>query len=410
MPDDGPFTLQAYLAGMAPDDLIRLELPSECRRLSLSDLLDRAFPESPEERREIAAQFDPGTCNYRANPDLPEIYAVFLAVCDEWRDWRCALRATSADGADVDLSAPVSSLLTAGPGDSATSAEESSVHPEPALAVHPEPALTVHPEPVEGRTDCLFLRLEQQYRALEYAERHGFWPDRWALLDWMRSLTALYFLDKHEVALHPGALPEPAFALRDALTSLQSQGLIAATPPENPPLPEEEDQGEAVPGDTAPYVITPLGRRFIAGLLTETESLIDQYDHYKDTVVDPLSLPPHRGGIQGGAAVEFDTGRGADLRVEAFLADGLDPIRAVFLLRLYDGAFDHRLRDWQDAIEGEEFYEGILEPVVNRDGATPEAMEVVIESGLSWLEEQQEQARREAAEREILRRAEGDLD
>ena len=59
----------------------------------------------------------------------------------------------------------------------------------------------------------------------------------------------------------------------------------------------------------------------------------------------------------------------------AFLADGLDPIRAVFLLRLYDGAFDHRLRDWQDAIEGEEFYEGILEPVVNRDGATPEAMD-----------------------------------
>ena len=373
MPDEGPFTLQAYLAGMARDDLIRLELPGECRRLSLSDLLDRAFPESPEERQEIAAQFDPGTCNYRANPDLPEIYAVFLAACDEWRDWRCALRTTSADGADVDLTAPVSGLLK-----------------------------------TDTDSPLLALRLEQHYRALEYAVRHGFWPDRWALLDWMRSLTALYFLDKHEVALHSVALPEPAFVLRDALASLQSQGLIAATPPENPPLPEGEDQGEGIPGDAAPYAIIPLGRRFIAGLLTETESLIDQYDHYKDTVVDPLSLPPHRGGIQGGAAVEFDTGRGADLRVEAFLADGLDPIRAVFLLRLYDGAFDHRLRDWQDAIEGEEFYEGILEPVVNRDGATPEAMEVVIESGLSWLEEQQEQARREAAEREILRRAEGE--
>ena len=401
MPDEGPFTLQAYLAGMAPDDLIRLEMPSEYRRLSLSDLLDRAFPESPEERREIAAQFDPRTSNYRANPDLPEIYNVFLAACEEWRDWRCALRATSADGADVDLSAPVSSLVTAGPGDSAPSAEESSVHPESTLAVHPEP--------VEGRTDCLFLRLEQQYRALEYAVRHGFWPDRWALLDWMRSLTALYFLDKHEFTLHPGSLPEPAFALRDALASLLSQGLIAATLPENTPLPPGEGQGEGVPTGAAPYAITPLGRRFIAGLLTETESLIDQYDHYKDTVVDPLSLPPHRGGIQGGASAEFNTGRGADLRVEAFLAEGLNPVRAVFLLRLYDGAFDHRLRDWQDAIEGEEFYEGILEPVVNRDGATPEAMELVIESGLSWLEERQEQARREEAEREIMRRSDGDL-
>ena len=339
---------------MAPEDFIRLEMPPECRQLSVSQLLDRAFPASPEERQEIAAQFD-----LRANPDLPEIYAVFLAVCEEWRDWRCALRVTSADGTAVDLTAPVSRLV-----------------------------------PNDTESPLLTLRLEQQYRAVEYAVRHGFWPNRRGLLDWMRSLTALYFLDKHEVELHPGSLPEPAAALREALASLQSQGLIAATPPENLPLPPGGGRGEGVP----PYTITPLGRRFIAGLLTETESLIDQYDHYQDTVVD-----------LDGETAEFDTGRGADLRVEAFLAEGLDPIRAVFLLRLYDGTFDHRLRDWQDAIEDEEFYEGILEPVVNRNGATPEAMELVIESGLSWLEERREQARREEAEREILRRAENDL-
>ena len=46
---------------------------------------------------------------------------------------------------------------------------------------------------------------------------------------------------------------------------------------------------------------------------------------------------------------------------------------------------------------------------MNRDGATSEAMELVIENGLSWLEERQEQARREEAERDILRRAENDL-
>ena len=357
---------------MAPENFIRLEMPPEGRRLSLSALLDQAFPASVEERQEISAQFD-----LRANPDLPEIYAVFLAVCEEWRDWRCALRVTSADGADVDLSAPVSRLITTAP-----------------------PSFP----PLRGgmQGGVLAVRLEQQYRALEYAVRYGFWPDRRELLDWMRSLTALYFLDKHEVELYHDSLSELAPALREALAALQSQGLIATTPPTEP-----DDDGPS--DDPAPYAITPLGRRFIAGLLAETESLIDQYDHYKDAVVDPLSLPPHRGGIQGGASVEFDTGRGADLRVEAFLADGIDPIRAVFLLRLYDGAFDHRLRDWQDAIGDEEFYEGILEPVVNRDGATPEAMELVIESGLSWLEERQEQARREEAEREILRRAENDL-
>ena len=368
MPDEGAFTLQVSLNGMAPEDFIRLEMPPDCRHLSVSQLLERAFPASPDERQEVAAQFDPGTCNYRANPDLPDIYAVFLAVGDEWRDWRCALRTTSADGADADLTAPVSSLI-----------------------------------PNDTESPLLTLRLEQQYRAVEYAVRHGFWADRKELLGWMRSLTALYFLDKHEVELHPGSLPASALALRNALASLQSQGLIAATPPEkHPPLPPEEGRGEGV----SPYAITPLGRRFIAGLLAETESLIDQYDHYQDTVVDPLSLPSHRGGREGGAYAEFDTGRGADLRVEAFLAGGLDPVRAVFLLRLYDGTFDHRLRDWQDAIEDEEFYEGILEPVVNRDGASPEAMELVIESGLSWHEERQEQTRREESEREIMRRVE----
>ena len=338
---------------MSPEDFVRLELPPECRRLSVSALLDRAFPASPEERQEIAAQFDPGTCNYRANPDLPEIYAVFLAVCEEWRDWRCALRVTSADRTEVGLSAPVSPLVPSG-----------------------------------QESPLLVLRLEQQYRAIEYAARHGFWASREELLDWMRSLTALYFLDKHEVRLHPGSTPETAPALRDALAILQAQGLIAAPPPSEP-------DGDGPSDDAAPYAITPLGRRFIAELLAETESLIDQYDHYKDTIVD-----------LDRETAEFDTGRGADLRVRALLAEGLDPVRAVFLLRLYDGTLDHRLRDWQNAIEDEEFYEGILEPVANRDGADPAAMELVIESGLSWLEERHEQARREEAEREILRRAE----
>ncbi len=366
---DGPFTLQASLSGMSPEDFIRLEMPPECRQLSLSALLDRAFPASPEEQQAIASQFGPGTCNYRANPDLPGIYAVFLAACEEWRDWRCALRVTPADGTVVPLSAPVSQLV-----------------------------------PPAQESPRLALRLEQQYCALEYAVRHGLWASREELLGWMRLLTAIYFLDKHEVLLYPGSSPATAPGLRDALASLQSQGLIDAPPQSMAPQPApprsmapRSMSKEESSGDATPYAITPLGRRFIGELLDETEFLIDHYDHYKDTVVD-MDLE----------MAEFGAGRGADLRVEAFLAQGINPIRAVFLLRLYDGVLDHRLRDWQEAIEGEEFYEGILEPVVNRDGATPEAMDLVIESGLSWLEEQQEQALRQAAEREILRRAGGE--
>ena len=355
---------------MSPDDHLAVELPSEFLTGSVAQLLDRVFPPDEGSRRLVSKRFD-----LRANPDLPEIYAVLLAVCDEWRDWRCAL-AVSAQREPVELSAPVSGLITAGP----ELVEGQSVHPSAS----------------SGQTDCLFLRLEQEYRAVEYAVRHGFRASRDELLGWMRSLVALYFLDKHEVLLHPGSLPFPGPALREALASLQSQGLIAVPTPENNPLPGGEGWGEGVLGDDAPYAITPEGRRFIAGLLTETESYIDQYDHYRDALADPE-----------GELVEFGTGRGVDLRVEAFLAEELDPSRTVFLLRLYDGTLDSRLRDWMEAMEAEDLFEGLLEPVVNRHSLAPGVMLEVMEQGHAWLEEQREQARREQEDRDLLRRAGG---
>ena len=329
---------------MDPDDSLPLVMPADCRSLSVSQLLDRAFPASLDERDEMAAQFD-----LRANPDLPDIYAVFLAVCDEWRDWRCALRITTNGGREADLDALVEYLIVAAPEG-------------PALALH----------------------LTQEYRALDYAVRHGFWPGRDELLDWMRVLTVLYFADKHEVELRPADAEDAGPGLRKALETLLSEGFVALR------AAQEEDA-------SASFVISRAGRGFIASLLTETESLIDQFDHFKDTLIDAeIEL------------VEFDTGRGVDLRVEVFLAEGIDPVRAVFLLRLYDGSLDDRLVDWQEAVADDVFFEGLLEPVVNRDGAGHDEMGLVIESGLSLLEERQEQARREAAEREIMRRAEGE--
>ena len=333
---------------MAAEDCLRVELPPEFGQGAVSGLLDRLLPADADAQREIAGHFD-----LRANPDLPDIYAVFLAVSEEWRDWRCALRVTSADGESVELDTPVSRLIAPGPDGS------------PLLA----------------------LRLEQHYRALEYAVRQGLWESREELLAWLRSLTALYYIDKHEVRLDAaGMSPDAAPRLASALDSLQSQGLIAS-----------QDPADVPPEEPPPFVITPEGRRFIAGLLTETESYIDLYDHFQDTAVD-----------LDRELVEFGTGRGADLRVQTFLAEGLDPIRTVFLLRLYDGTLDARLRDWTEVIESDDYYQAVLEPVVNRDGVDPSAMELAIEGGYAWLEELQEQARREEQQREILRRASGE--
>ena len=347
---------------MAAEDCLRVELPPEFGQGAVSGLLDRLLPADAGAQREIVGHFD-----LRANPDLPDIYAVFLAVGEEWRDSRCALRVTSANGESVELDTPVSRLIAPGPDGS------------PLLA----------------------LRLEQHYRALEYAVRQGLWESCEELLAWLRSLTALYYIDKHEVRLDAaGMSPDSAPRLASALDSLQT-GLVSHPPgliaPEDA---ADADGDETLTCEPPIYVITPEGRRFIAGLLAETESYIDLYDHFQDTAVD-----------LDRELVEFGTGRGADLRVQTFLAEGLDPIRTVFLLRLYDGTLDARLRDWTEVIESDDYYQAVLEPVVNRDGVDPSAMELAIEGGYAWLEELQEQARREEQQREILRRAsEGRLD
>ena len=71
---------------MNPDDSLVVELPDEFLAGSVSQLLDLVFPADEESQRRISERFD-----LRANPDLPEIYDVLMAVCQEWRDWRCAL-------------------------------------------------------------------------------------------------------------------------------------------------------------------------------------------------------------------------------------------------------------------------------------------------------------------------------
>ena len=334
---------------MSPDDHLAVELPADYATGSVSQLLDRVFPPDDETRGLISDRFD-----LRTNPDLPDIYAVLLAVCDEWRDWRCAISASM--GRDpLELDTPVAQILQR-----------------------------------EDGVPVLRLRLEQEYRALEYAVRQGLWASRDDLLSWMRALVPLYFLDKHGAVLVAPPPLSSGPALARALQHLEARGMVVSQPSDDTDGPENAEACDGV------YAITTEGRRFIGGLLVETESYIDQYDHYQDTLADPE-----------GELVEFGTGRGSDLRVAVFLAEGLDPVRTVFLLRLYDGTLDARVRDWVEALETVALFEGILEPVVNRDGVLPEVLATIIEHGYAWLEEQREQSRREEEDRDLLRRAGG---
>ena len=278
----------------------------------------------------------------RANPDLPDIYAAFLPVFDRCRLGLCELNLTAA-GRPAELSDQASRYLSTDP----------------------------------AGTPFLELTIIPQYRALDYAVAQGYTPGRAELLAWLRECTILYFLDKHEYPLpaRSDALDTPA-AINATVESLRRQGLL--------------DPDAA----TGLYAITPAGRRFIGALLAETESCIDRFDHFKDVLWDD-DLD----------AAAFDTGRGLDLRVEMFVAEGLNPARTVFLLRLYDGTLDSYATDWPQLLGDDDFFNGILEPLVNRDLAPAELLTAILEDGYAYSQDQaateRERRRQESIARQV---------
>jgi hypothetical protein len=338
--------VRVSLNGMEPDDVLTIALPAEFTGSTMTRLLDHAFPLLDNEQRAVAPTFD-----LRTNPDLPEIYEVFLNAFDDWRKGRCTLSFSGADGRDLDLSGLVSQYLDIS-----------------GVAVAPEPGTqTAYP--------ILTIQIEQRYCAVENAIQTGFWGSSEELLEWLRWSTVLYFLDKHRVEI-PSPIPSGSGpGLMTAVSALLSKDLISGSP------------------DTHTFDITEQGRGFINRLLAETESYIDLYDHFKDTDFD---VDPEK--------IEFDTGRGVDLRVQVFMAEGLDPVRTVFLLRLYDGALDEFVGEWDCLIDEESFFDGILEPVVNRIEADEAMIGQIVDSGYGFLEEQAERARELESQQEIIDR------
>ena len=81
------------------------------------------------------------------------------------------------------------------------------------------------------------------------------------------------------------------------------------------------------------------------------------------------------------------------MRVQAFQIEGLDPVRTVFLLRLYDGTLDGFVATWKGLIEDESFFDSILEPVVNRCEVDEAVIGQIVDSGYGFLEERAEHAR-----------------
>ena len=329
--------LSVSLAGLPDDARLHLTLPTPCPNPSLRQLLAAVFPPDEPARQAIADSLDTA-----ANPDLPEIYDCFLPVFDQYRLGLCQLTLTAA-GRPAQLSDPIAPYLSTRP---------------------PTPA---------GLT-ALELTLAPQYRPLDYAAAHGYAESREQLLAWLRECTLLYFLDKHEYPLPTPPESVNAAILPTAAAGLRRQGFLNLS-----------DQ-------TGLYEITPQGRRFIGRLLTETESYIDRFDVFKDTLWD-----------EDLGRAEFDTGRGADLRPQLFIAEGLDPVRTVFLLRLYDGTLDEFAADWPALIGAADFFDRLLEPAVNCDLAPEELLPAILAAGYAYAAAQDAAQQERRAQESIAR-------
>jgi hypothetical protein len=86
--------------------------------------------------------------------------------------------------------------------------------------------------------------------------------------------------------------------------------------------------------------------------------------------------------------------------------EDLDPVRVVFLLRLYDGTFDEAFATWRESIHSERFFGEILSPITNGARIDDDMVEMVIEAGYNFAEVRFETATEVDSQEELLKRIE----
>ena len=212
----------------------------------------------------------------------------------------------------------------------------------------------------------LSLVVRQTFEVLEWSAAHG--GERAELVGWLRRSALLYAIDKHDLAV----LDEADSPLLPVARELQTDDVL-----------EADEAGR--------FQITGPGRERLGAVLAETEAYIDQYDIFCDVLYDLETR-----------SVRFGTGGGEDLRVEVYESEGIDPIRAVFLLRLYDASLDGHPAGWSEKIVSDDVFDWMLSPVLDRSLLREGDLEWIIEAGFAENEERAEEARRNEARRRAL--------
>ena len=309
--------LRITLGDMPHEDAFWIVVPYSMASRTIGDLLDGLFPDTETAARQVLGMLDT-----RANPDLPEMYSDLATMLTGWRAGTSRIDLNSSTGEPVSRSDQASARFA------------------------PRPPTSDSPHPIP----LLHLIMEHRFLPLDAYAREG--GNRQELLAWMRGCVLVYFLDKHHCRLTVEPVGQSDSHVVTAAGDLRAQGLLVVSPTEEI------------------YEITPAGRAYIGQLMRETESYIRKFDVFND-VIPGNSLRP----------TEFGTGRGLDLRVQVFVAEGIDAHRAVFLLRMYDGTLDSFEASWQSRMEDEELFDLLLEPVLDFSPVAEEELDRVIEAG-----------------------------
>ena len=338
---DSPFQFVVTLGEMDMEDAFRVTLPSSFAQLTVGRFLAQVFPGDQESQARVRRHFD-----LKGNPDVPEMYDALVGVFGDWRGGRCTLRFFLNHGPEMELSDQVSDHLRQAPVNAAAG-----------------PGAQV-----------LNLVVEQHYQPLDYAVEKGYATTKSELLEWLRAHTLLYFFGKSALNLRAEPEAETDRQMLRTAERLHGGGMLELS---------EEDL----------FRISERGKKRLMDLIAEAETYVGRYGVFKDVVYDLESR-----------LVEFETGRGEDLRVQVYEAEGLDPVRVVFLLMLYEGTLRRLARDGRWDLRDEAFFAGLLRPVVDRDRADETAIERIIESGFAYLDDRAERTARASKQRDILNR------
>ena len=329
--DGTDFDLRVSFGDDPLDYAFWVTVPGEAESLTLRQLIDRyLLGSSREDRQRIIDSLDTET-----NPDLPELYlAVRRAFDDEQRGRAIVKFHINKGPRDVNLD---------------------------------EPVMRHFSRAYSRRHDLDYRLIDLVLEVTDIAGAGMPRERQEELRRELRGLLLLYLMDRYgQDFAFQGRNFDPIGVEAVADWMVTQNWLDLAT---------KEVRGEY----KGVYVRTPEGNRLLRAAVRETDDLIQKYDHFADVTLDE---PP-----------QFRTGRGEDLRIHVYRAEGTDPVRAAFLMNLENGHYD---QTWEQVFAGDAWFQELLQVAGAPSPVTPQKLDHIVRAGKAWAERHRGETRRSA--------------